>query len=137
LLLYEFTQGTYSFSIVPQRNNLKIRIQNALKLWLMRPELNYDWNWIEISSTDKRTKKFWPLLFWLVKFQSFNLQSNSSMRNLIPILQRCNAWSTMAVSVMDEAVRVRNWSITVDYSSHFQLWLINLLLLQPHPLLPL
>jgi len=31
---------------------------------------------------------------------------------------------------------VRNWSITVNYSSYYiRLWLVNFLLLQPHPLL--
>jgi len=43
------------------------------------------------------------------------------------------ASSTMSSSSMGEAVRVRNWSITIDYSSYIRLWLINFLLLQPHP----
>jgi len=36
---------------------------------------------------------------------------------------------------MDEAVRVRNWPITVNYSSYIRLWLVSFLLLQPHLLL--
>jgi len=32
-------------------------------------------------------------------------------------------------------VRVRNWSITINYSSYIRLWLVNFLLFQPHPLL--
>jgi len=32
---------------------------------------------------------------------------------------------------MDEAVLVRNWPITVNYSSYIRLWLVNFL--QPHP----
>jgi len=39
------------------------------------------------------------------------------------------------MSSMDEAVRVRNWPITVNYSSYIRLWLVNFLLFQPHPLL--
>jgi len=36
---------------------------------------------------------------------------------------------------MNEVVRVRNWLITVNYSSYIRLWLVNFLLIQPHPLL--
>jgi len=39
----------------------------------------------------------------------------------------------MSSSSMDEAVRVRNWPITVNYFSYNRLWLVNFLLLQPHP----
>jgi len=38
-----------------------------------------------------------------------------------------------AVAIVDEAVR--NWSFIVNYSSYIRLWLVNFLLLQPHPLL--
>ena len=42
------------------------------------------------------------------------------------------AWSIMSV-LMNEAAKVKNWPIIVDYSSHIQLWLINLLFLgAPH-----
>jgi len=41
----------------------------------------------------------------------------------------------MSSSSTDEAVRIRNWPITVNYSSYIWLWLVNFLLLQPHPLL--
>jgi len=30
-------------------------------------------------------------------------------------------------------VRVRNWPIAINYSSYIRLWLVNFLLLQPHP----
>jgi len=36
-------------------------------------------------------------------------------------------------SSMDEAVRVRNWPITVECKKNSRLWLVNFLLLQPHP----
>jgi len=39
-----------------------------------------------------------------------------------------------AVAVVDEAVRVRNWPITINYSFYIRLWLINFFL-QPYPLL--
>jgi len=32
---------------------------------------------------------------------------------------------------MDEAVRVRNWPITIDYSSYILPWLVNFLFLHP------
>jgi len=38
----------------------------------------------------------------------------------------------MSSSNMDEAVRVRNWPITINYFSYIRLWLVNFLLLQPH-----
>jgi len=40
-----------------------------------------------------------------------------------------NAWSTMSSSSMDEAVKVRNWPITVECKKNSWLWLVNLLLL--------
>jgi len=34
------------------------------------------------------------------------------------------AWSTMNSSSIDEVVRVRNWPITINYSSYIRLWLV-------------
>jgi len=34
---------------------------------------------------------------------------------------------------VNKSVKVRNWLITVNYSSYNGLWLVNFLLLQPHP----
>jgi len=36
---------------------------------------------------------------------------------------------------VNEVVRIRNWPITFNYSSYIRLWLVNFLLLLPHPLL--
>jgi len=44
-----------------------------------------------------------------------------------------SALSTMNSSSMNDTVRVRNWPITVNYSFYIRLWLVNFLLLQPHP----
>jgi len=50
-----------------------------------------------------------------------------------PITVECKASFTMSSSSMDEVVRVRNWPITINYSSYIRLWLVNFLLLQPRP----
>jgi len=35
-------------------------------------------------------------------------------------------------SSMNDTVSVKNWPITINYSSYIRLWLVNFLLLQPH-----
>jgi len=69
----------------------------------------------------------WELhsLLWLV---------NSSTAYVLECgLMDWYAWYTMSSSSMDEAVRVRNWPITVECMKNSWLWLVNFLLLQPHP----
>jgi len=39
------------------------------------------------------------------------------------------------VAVAEEAIKVKNWLITVEYKKNSWLWLVNFLPLQPHPLL--
>jgi len=52
-------------------------------------------------------------------------------------LQRGQTSATLqwAVAVVDEAVRIRNWLITVECKKNSWLWSVNFLLLQSHSLL--